>query len=543
MAFIPRTFGKYLLDEEIARGGMSRVFLARLRGLGGFEKRLVVKQVLPELALDPRFVGMFVQEAKTVVQMSHPHIVPVYELGGVDGVYFLAMEYVEGATLAALLASGPLDPPLATHAVAEVCDALQYAHDRFGIIHRDVTPRNVIIDAAGHSRLLDFGIAAPTAGAEQELFGTPGYLPPELLRGEPLGPASDLFALGCVLYEILTGRRAFPGKSVDATREALLDGTGPRIEPEDEVPERLGAIVACCLRREPSERYPSARAMGQALRSVLAASHPEGVADELARRAEAAHRDRRRRDPGDWPAPEGEGGPTRVRTLAASRLLQELLDAPAGEAATTVYGGDDAGEPATKELPTRRLRPDGPGERSVDDRAVTVPLGRPAGPGRRWALAAALVVVAAAAALVWGGRPAPVADEPRIDEPVARPPEAARGSRPPPEPVAVADGEEPPSAEPAPDEAPAPTDTPPPAAAPVSALSVNATPWAEVHLDGRSLGVTPQRRVPVRRGAHTLVLRCPPLGREARATLQAREGRPILVVADLSEDPPVIRIR
>src|SRR5688572_29922096 len=180
-----RTFGKYLLDEEIARGGMSRVFLARLRGLGGFEKKLVVKQVLPELASDPRFVSMFVNEAKTLVQMSHPHIAPVYELGIVDGVYFLAMEYVEGATLSEIMRDGPLGAVMAAHLGAEIADALHYAHSRFDIVHRDVTPRNIIVDSAGHCRLLYFGIAAPADDEHVgELFGTPGYLSPEALRRE-----------------------------------------------------------------------------------------------------------------------------------------------------------------------------------------------------------------------------------------------------------------------------------------------------------------------------------------------------------------------
>ena len=153
-------FGKYLLDAEIARGGMARVFLARLRGLGGFEKRLVVKQVLPELAREPRFVEMFVHEAKTLVAMSHPNIVPVYELGIVDGVYFLAMEHIEGATLTDILRAGPLSPGLAAQLGVQICEALHYAHTRFGLVHRDVTPRNLLVDLNGNARLLDFGIAA-----------------------------------------------------------------------------------------------------------------------------------------------------------------------------------------------------------------------------------------------------------------------------------------------------------------------------------------------------------------------------------------------
>src|SRR5262245_53137130 len=117
-------FGKYLLDQELARGGMSRVFRARLRGPGGFEKRLVVKQVLPELARDPGFIELFVKEANTLVQMSHPNLVPVYELGVIDGVYFLAMEWVEGATISELLEAGPLAPALVAQLGLHISEAL-----------------------------------------------------------------------------------------------------------------------------------------------------------------------------------------------------------------------------------------------------------------------------------------------------------------------------------------------------------------------------------------------------------------------------------
>ena len=250
MATGPRSFGKYLLDREIARGGMAHVWLARLRGLGGFEKRLVVKQILSDLARDPRFVTMFVEEAKTLVQLGHPHIVPVYELGVVDGVYFLAMEYVEGATLAEMLDDGPLAPAEVAHVGVQIADALSYAHEKFAIVHRDVTPRNVMIDGSGHGRLLDFGIAAPADAEGGALFGTPGFLSPEQARREPVSGASDVFTLGATLLTALEGKEPFSrdielaadplGQSGRRLRLAVVDehlrrGRAARPQPVDEL--------------------------------------------------------------------------------------------------------------------------------------------------------------------------------------------------------------------------------------------------------------------------------------------------------------------
>jgi serine/threonine-protein kinase len=521
-----RTFGKYLLDEEIARGGMSRVFAARLRGVGGFEKRLVVKQVLPELASDPRFVSMFVHEAKTLVQMSHPHIAPVFELGVVDGVYFLAMEYVEGATLAAILRDGALAPGLAAHVGAEICDALHYAHTRFEIVHRDVTPRNVIIDGAGYSRLLDFGIAAPVRGASAETFGTPGYLSPEQLRGDAVTPASDVFSLGAVLFEALTARRAFDANTVDEMH-AALGAEGPHFEPSDAVPDALRAIVLRALALDPEARFRSASEFGRALRGWLASAHPEGVAPELglrAQRAERAQSAKRRRisaDADSTDADEGSRTPAtrEVRTIATSPALEAMIDS-AGEK------GESAGTVRIE----RRPRP-------TAEEITTAPVARTA--ARRmlvlpWVLAAALAAGAGAALSIRG------ADE-RSAPPVpdARAQHAPAPSEPPPEPPPRALPVDPPPPEPYVE-----PEVAPPAPRPATvALTVNASPWADVELDGRTIGRTPQRRVPIRAGRHTLVLRCPPLGREVRYAFDAEPGRPLTLVGDLGSDPPVVRRR
>jgi tRNA A-37 threonylcarbamoyl transferase component Bud32 len=365
----PEPFGKYLLDREIARGGMARVYLARLRGLGGFEKRLVVKQILPHLARDPRFVSMFVEEAKTLVQMSHPHIVPVYELGIVDGVYFLAMEYVEGATLADVLDDGPLDPAPVVHLAVQITDALSYAHERFAIVHRDVTPRNVIIDGAGHCRLLDFGIAVPaTDDADGELFGTPGYLSPEQARGESLDARSDLFALGAVLFHALEGRPPFDASSLDVIRH-LTAVDRPRFD-DAEVDRELAAMIERTLEPDPTLRPESARALGRTLRGWLASRHPEGVAPELGARTERARARRDRRRASERP-PAPSAGTSRVettgkvRTLAQSRVLEEIIE---GTAAGTLL--DSAAPPPRRTVPlvrTERASDPAPSEMPRDE--------------------------------------------------------------------------------------------------------------------------------------------------------------------------------
>ncbi len=562
-----RTFGKYLLDEEIARGGMSRVFSARLRGVGGFEKKLVVKQVLPELASDPRFVSMFVHEAKTLVQMSHPHIAPVFELGIVDGVYFLAMEYVEGATLAAILRGGPLAPGLVAHLGAEVCDALHYAHTRFDIVHRDVTPRNVIVDGGGHSRLLDFGIAAPLSGEGTELFGTPGYLPPEQLEGGAVGPASDVFSLGAVLYEALTGRHAFEARTLEETRVALAKD-GPRFEDGDDAPEPLAEIVLRALERDPAVRFGSARELGRALRGWLASAHPEGVAPELGVRAERAEREERRRLSIE-PDARGAAEPAtrEVRTIATSHALDAILGEPsealdsgtvriAGRGAQARGGEGERGNEHEREHEHEQAREREREDEHEDEHEQAreqehghereheqahereheqarerehgyerahergVASTRPGTGGSSalpWVIAAALL--AALGYVIWPQDPAPVhaPAEPRVGPPVA--------SAPPPT-----------EADPAPEE-----HAPSPAAAPVP-LTVTAMPWAEVTIDGTLVGQTPQDGLPLAPGAHTVVLRCPPTGHELTRTVELAPGEPLRLHADLSIDPPTARV-
>src|SRR5689334_253024 len=213
---------------------MARVLLATLRGAGGFEKRLVVKQIRDELSFDHQFVRRFVEEAKTTVALSHPNIVPVYELGVEQGTYFLAMELVEGLSVADLLrernadgARRVLTPEEGAYLGVEVCRALDYAHRRMKVVHRDITPRNVMIDEEGQIKLIDFGIAAPALVAGHEILGSPGHMPPEQVAGKELGPPTDIFALAVLLMEAWTGTAPFR-KPTPEECDAAMRGKHPK---------------------------------------------------------------------------------------------------------------------------------------------------------------------------------------------------------------------------------------------------------------------------------------------------------------------------
>jgi serine/threonine protein kinase len=286
----PQVFGKYVLERELARGGMARVLLATLRGAGGFEKRLVVKQVRDELACDEEFVGRFVEEAKTTVALAHPNIVPVYELGVELGTYFLAMEYVEGASLAELLRVAaqeqrPLSPEEGAYVGVEVCRALDYAHRRMNVVHRDVTPRNVMVDEEGQVKVIDFGISAPvaTAPSGHGVFGSPGHMPPEQMEGKQLTPAADVFAVAVLLMELWSAKPVFRRHTND---EILAAMHAPHLRPSDADVRLLplDEIVARAMSLDPAARPQQADDLARALRKFLSGLDLGDVAHKLGAR-------------------------------------------------------------------------------------------------------------------------------------------------------------------------------------------------------------------------------------------------------------------
>ena len=269
------------------------MYLATLRGAGGFEKRLVVKQIRAELASDEAFVHRFVAEAKTTVELSHPNIVPVYELGVEQGVYFIAMELARGVTLSELLRhDGRLSPEEGAYLGVEICRALDYAHRRSGIVHRDVTPRNVLVDDEGAVRLIDFGIAAPVSvdGSPRErVYGSPGHMPVEQLRGGRLTPATDVFAVAALLVEAWTATPPFRRATRAESDAALFDEQQPLSRSVPEL-SSLDHLVASALSQEASARPQSAEDFARPLREFLRSADLGDIARRLGERVRRARR-------------------------------------------------------------------------------------------------------------------------------------------------------------------------------------------------------------------------------------------------------------
>ena len=224
----PDRFGQYELLEKIASGGMAEVFRARRTGVEGFRKTVAIKKILPHIADNDEFITMFADEAKLAAELNHPNIVHIYDLGKFQaGGYFIAMEYVEGTDLRSLLVAGrqsglPMPVPLAVYVASKVASALDYAHRRrdargedLHIVHRDVSPQNILISHEGEIKLCDFGIAKADRKVSQtesgSLKGKLQYMSPEQAWGKPIDHRSDLFSLGSVLHEMLTGQRLFRG--------------------------------------------------------------------------------------------------------------------------------------------------------------------------------------------------------------------------------------------------------------------------------------------------------------------------------------------
>lgn len=297
-AFEPQAFGKYFLVDKIATGGMAEIFKAKTYSHGGFENLLVIKRILPHIGENEDFIEMFIDEAKVSVALQHPNIVRIYDFGKILENYFIAMECVDGKDtrncLRKLARRKQYMPPrFCAYIAHETCKGLSYAHSKtdlqgnpYGIVHRDISPSNVLVSYEGEVKVADFGIAKAESNAYQTrdgvLKGKFEYMSPEQATGKEIDARSDIFSVGIILYETLTGRRLFKTESEIATLKKIRDcdfDPPSRLNPG--VPEALENITMKALARYPEDRFQTAREMGDALQKFLFPSTPDQVRAEL----------------------------------------------------------------------------------------------------------------------------------------------------------------------------------------------------------------------------------------------------------------------
>jgi eukaryotic-like serine/threonine-protein kinase len=282
---LEQTFGKYTLLKKLATGGMAEVWLARQTGIEGFKRHLVIKRILPHLADDPEFVQMFLNEARIAANFNHPNIAQIYDLGEVGGAYYIAMEFVHGEDLGRIMrkawGTGQwIAYPIGIRIVALACEGLYYAHTRnddsgrpLQVVHRDISPQNILIGFDGSVKVVDFGIAKAVDSASMTksgaIKGKFAYMAPEQASGRPIDHRADLFAIGLTLYELLTGTRPLKKDSEIATLQAALACDIPPPSQVAEVPGELDPIVMRAIAKKADDRYPDARQFGMALEEFL----------------------------------------------------------------------------------------------------------------------------------------------------------------------------------------------------------------------------------------------------------------------------------
>jgi serine/threonine-protein kinase len=271
---LPRQLGPYRLLRRLGQGGMAEVYLARAYGASGFEKRVAIKVLLPELRGHGESERALIAEARLGARLAHRNLVGVHDLGTDGGIYYVRMDYVDGPDLATLLRAGRPEPALALLLIEEVAQALAYMHRAtdeagrpLGLVHRDVSPANVLISRDGEVKLADLGIAKATLLADvtrgNVRKGKYAYMSPEQVAGEPLTRCSDQFALGTTLAELLCGRRPFDGETVMQTMDLIRAAAPPDLSG---LPAPQRELISRCLARHPADRFPDDAVLFDAIR-------------------------------------------------------------------------------------------------------------------------------------------------------------------------------------------------------------------------------------------------------------------------------------
>jgi eukaryotic-like serine/threonine-protein kinase len=319
----PQPFGKYQLLKKLATGGMAEVWLARQTGIEGFAKNLVVKRILPHLAEDHEFVEMFRNEALIAARFTHPNIAQVYEFGEANGTYYIAMEFVHGEDLGRVMrkAYGKeqwIARPLAIRIVAAACEGLYYAHTRtddagrpLKVVHRDISPQNILISFDGSVKLVDFGIAkaADQVGLTKSgaIKGKFAYMAPEQASGKALDHRADIFAIGLVLYELLTCNRPLKRETELATLQAALECSIQPPSQVADVPAGLDEVVMRALAKAADDRYRDARQFQLALEEALVREQAVASSVQISELMETLFADRLQEEKKSGnPEPNGE---------------------------------------------------------------------------------------------------------------------------------------------------------------------------------------------------------------------------------------------
>jgi len=300
---LPKVFGRYLLLKRLSRGGMGEIFLAKLGEIQGFEKLVIIKKILPNLVADQEFIKRFIDEAQVAIKLQHANVAPVFEVGKVEGEYFLAIEYIEGRDLRRMITRQReertrLPSDLALFVVREMANGLAYAHRRtdesgrsLALVHCDVSPPNVMVSFEGEVKIIDFGIAKSAIRIAETNpnmgFGKFGYMAPEqLVRGGVVDKRTDVYAAGVVLYELLTGERLFTFPEGADYRQIARMVTQGKFKPPSQRDPRLDPgldpIVMKALASDKDERYQTAEEFRDAIQVKLSQMNPTINADALA---------------------------------------------------------------------------------------------------------------------------------------------------------------------------------------------------------------------------------------------------------------------
>jgi eukaryotic-like serine/threonine-protein kinase len=546
----PSIFGRYELLDKLGEGGMAEVFKARLRGGAGIDKLLVIKRILPQVSSDPEFIRLFVNEARIALPLTHGNITSTFEFGDVEGQFFLAMEYIHGQDLATVMhrcgeARVRMPVEAALYIASEVAKGLNYAHSfisptggRIQVVHLDVSPQNVLISYDGAVKLTDFGIASlhRRPDADGKIRGKACYLAPEQAQGQDVDGRTDIFALGTVLYEALTGVRPFDAPDdLAAVAKVIKAETPPPSQFRPGLGVALEEVITKALNREPSGRYRHAADLQVALSQLMFRIAPSYTAQDLAEWM---------REMFAWEIVEQL--PESQRAGMRDRLLFQLSQARVelGDAESQTY--EDLLKMGTVSIPAAgagllAADPDGSPTRSLRHHGSGGPIvAQPSGllarlsPLKRVLLggAAVTLLVAAFAAvpiIKGGGSAPPVTAGVPASQPV--------------EPDEFIDDDEPldgtgPAAT-GPTGATGAVKGTTPAPAPVRRragyLSCNSWPWSVVYLDKRRLpGNTPLSRVRVPEGNHRLRFVNPELGlsKEVPVTILAGAEKTVAVKLD-----------